>query len=42
MFAERVNEINKKGKYKQLNLVSYKKQKEASDKVNKHTNNLHL
>jgi len=30
--------VNKKGKYKQEQMeASYKKQKEASDKVNKHT-----
>jgi len=33
-------EVNKKGKYKQeKKKASYNKQKEASDKANKHTNN---
>jgi len=34
-------EVNKKGKYKQeKKAASYKKQKEASNKVNTHINNL--
>jgi len=34
--------VNKKGKYKQEKKeASYEKQKKASDKVNKHTNNLY-
>jgi len=39
---KRQMEINKKGKYKQKKKeAGYKKQKDASDKGNKHTNNLY-
>jgi len=39
--GEDTGEVNKKGKYKQdIKEASYKKQKEASDKVKKHISNI--
>jgi len=39
---KRQKTVNKKGKYnKEKKEASYNKQKEASNKVNKHTNNLY-